>query len=93
MCDGDMSSLRQAISELRSKENEYSFHIRRMERGEPKPGARRKEQDFDPETMDKSLKLIQGNIRKHKHQIGRLEKKKTEMGLELGRVLTGGIPK
>ena len=93
MCDGDMSSLRQAILELRSKETEYSFHIRRMERGDPKPGARPREEDFDPEMMDKSLKGIQGNIRKHSHQIRFLEKKKVELGLELGRVLTGGIQK
>lgn len=93
MCDGDMSSLNQAISELRSKEDEYTFHILRMERGDPKPGARPKEPDFDPGMMDKALKGIQGNIRKHKHQIGRLEKKKVELGLELGRILTGGIPK
>lgn len=93
MCDGDMSSLRQAISELRSKETEYSFHIRRMERGDPKPGAKPKEPDFDPGMMDKGLKGIQGNIRKHAHQVRRLEKKKVELGLELGRILTGGIQK
>ena len=93
MCDGDMSSLRQAISELQSKEDEYSFHIRRMERGDPKPGARRKEPDFDPEMMESGIKVIQGNIRKHAHQIRRLEKKKNELGLELGRILTGGLQK
>lgn len=93
MCDGDMSSLQHAIRELKSKEEEYSFHIRRMERGDPKPGARAKEPDFDPEMMDKGLKGIQGNIRKHVHQVRRLENKKNELGLELGRILTGGLQK
>lgn len=64
-----------------------------MERGDPKPGARPKEPDFDPEMMEKGLKGIQGNIRKHVHQIRRLEKKKVELGIKLGRILTGGIQK
>jgi len=93
MCEGDISSLHQAIRELRSKETEYSFHIRRMERGEPKPGARPKEPDFNPEMMETGLKGIQGNILKHEQQIKRLEEKKFELGIELGRILTGGIQK
>jgi fructose/tagatose bisphosphate aldolase len=64
-----------------------------MERGDPKPGARPREEDFNPEMMDKALKDIQGNIRKHAHQVRWLEKKKNELGLELGRILTGGIQK
>ena len=64
-----------------------------MERGDPKPGARPKEPDFDPKQMEKGLKDIQGNIRKHAHQIRRLEIKKNELGLELGRILTGGLQK
>lgn len=64
-----------------------------MERGDPKPGARPREEDFNPEMMGNGLKDIQGNIRKHARQIRRLEKKKNEFGLELGRILTGGIQK
>jgi len=90
MADGDISSLSQAIHQLKASEDEHNFHIRRMERGEPKPGLRRREEDFDPETMDRAVKDIQANVRKHKARINVLEKKKLDWGLELGRILTGG---
>ncbi len=90
MADGDMGSLRQAIRQLKASEDEHNFHIRRMERGEPKPGLRSREEDFDPEMMDKAVKDIRANIRKHKAKINVLEKKKVDWGLELGRILTGG---
>jgi hypothetical protein len=90
MADGDIASLGQAIRQLKASEDEHIFHIRRMERGEPKPGARRREEDFDPEMMDKAVKDIRANIRKHKNKINVLEKKKVDWGLELGRILTGG---
>lgn len=63
--------------------------MRRMARGDPKPGVRRREEDFDPDMMEKGLKDIQGNIRKHKHNVNVLEKRKYELGIELGRILAG----
>lgn len=89
MVEGDIASLNQAIIQLRSNAEEYTFHMRRMERGDPKPGARRREEDFDPVMMEKGLTDIQNNIRKHQRNVNVLEKKKHELGLELGRILAG----
>ena len=90
MVEGDIRSRNQAISQLQKNEEEYLFHMRRMAKGEPKPGIRRREEDFDPEMMEAGLKDIQGNIRKHKQNVNVLEKRKYELGIKLGRILAGG---
>ena len=89
MVEGDIRSRNLAISQLQKNEEEYLFHMRRMERGEPKPGIRRREEDFDPKMMEAGLKDIQGNIRKHKQNVNVLEKRKYELGIKLGRILAG----
>jgi len=63
-----------------------------MARGEPKPGKRRLEEDFNPDMMRKGLEQIKENIRQHKRVLERLEKQKTEYQLQIGGIFTSVVP-
>lgn len=80
-----------AIGVLRGKETEYQFHIDRMARGEPKPNARRLEEDFDPDMMAKGLAEFKGNIAKYEQALSTLKAKEQELQFKIGGIITGGL--
>lgn len=63
-----------------------------MARGEPKPGKRRLEEDFNPAMMRKGLEQIKENIRQHRRVLEGLEKQKLEYQLQIGGIFTSVVP-
>jgi hypothetical protein len=80
------------LTVLKGKELEYQGHIERMARGEPKPGARRLEEDFDPVIMASELKRFQGNIEQYSEALCTLTAKQQELQFKIGGIITGGLP-